>query len=54
MGVGPVANELVRRRVAFGAAKHRDPSLRPELLAAEQAVRAAVRRRLTEERKHDS
>ena len=54
MGAGPAANELVRRRVAFGAAKHRDPSMRPEFLAAEQAVRVAVRRRLKKERRHDS
>ncbi|HXH05263.1 MAG TPA: helix-turn-helix domain-containing protein [Vicinamibacterales bacterium] len=45
MGAGPKAGELVRRRAAFAAAKHENPSLRPEFLAAEQAARAALRRR---------
>jgi DNA-binding HxlR family transcriptional regulator len=43
MGAGPKANEYVRRRMAFGAAKPANPSLRPEFLLQEQ--QALARRR---------
>jgi DNA-binding HxlR family transcriptional regulator len=32
LGPGPMASEIVRRRMAFGAAKHEDPTLRPTFL----------------------
>jgi DNA-binding HxlR family transcriptional regulator len=44
MGAGPAANDYVRRRVAFGAAKHKDPSLRPDFLLEEAKLRRALRR----------
>lgn len=44
MGAGPAANDYIRRRVAFGAAKPNDPTLRPTFLAAEQSLRAAARK----------
>lgn len=44
LGPGPVANEYVRRRMAFGAAKHGDPSLRPEFLAQEHSLRLSRKR----------
>jgi DNA-binding HxlR family transcriptional regulator len=45
MGAGPVANSHLRRRVAFGASKHSDPSLRPTFLIDEQLLRTAARKR---------
>jgi hypothetical protein len=32
LGAGPLASEHIRRRAAFGAAKHKDPTLRPTFL----------------------
>jgi DNA-binding HxlR family transcriptional regulator len=32
LGAGPIANEHIRRRTAFGAAKRKDPALRPDFL----------------------
>jgi DNA-binding HxlR family transcriptional regulator len=45
LGAGPVASEYVRRRMAFGAAKHKDPTLRPAFLAIEYSARTAAARR---------
>jgi len=45
LGAGPAANDYIRRRVAFGATKPKDPTLRPEFLVAEQSLRAALSRK---------
>ena len=45
MGAGPIANEFVRRRIAFAQARFRDSTLRPTYLAAEVSARAAARKR---------
>ncbi len=44
MGAGPKANDFVRRRMAFGAAKPTNPSLRPEYLLQEEQARLARKR----------
>jgi DNA-binding HxlR family transcriptional regulator len=51
MGAGPVANDYVRRRVAFGAAKHKDPELRPTFLAAEHDLRTQLTRKRSSSRR---